>query len=137
MMFFPFPVDKTCAEFMRFEPSEGHFPEKSDEILVSQGLLKAMGLEGKKVGDTITLPYQIQKKDGLDFRKEKTFVICGMSSDSEANEEAKQYTACVSDAIVKEELSEAELTYDVYFRLPANTTISIITTIAIFIIGST
>lgn len=113
-------VDKTCAEFMRFEPSEGHFPEKSDEILVSQGLLKAMGLEGKKVGDTITLPYQIQKKDGLDFRKEKTFVICGMSSDSEANEEAKQYTACVSDAFVKEELSEAELTYDVYFRLPAN-----------------
>ncbi|MEF2952967.1 MAG: FtsX-like permease family protein [Blautia sp.] len=113
-------LDKTCAEFMRFEPSEGHFPEKSDEILVSKGLLKAMGLEGKKVGDTITLPYQIQKKDGLDFRKEKTFVICGMSSDSKANEEAKQYTACVSDAFVKEELSEAELTYDVYFRLPAN-----------------
>ena len=113
-------VDKTCAEFMRFEPSEGHFPEKSDEILVSQGLLKAMGLEGKQVGDTITLPYQIQKKGGLDYRKEKTFVICGMSSDSEANEEAKRYTACVSDAFVKEELSEKELTYEVYFRLPAD-----------------
>lgn len=67
-------VDKTCAEFMRFEPSEGHFPEKSDEILVSQGLLKAMRLEGKKVGDTITLPYQIQKKDGLDFQQRKN--IC-------------------------------------------------------------
>ena len=43
-------IDETCAKFMRFEPSEGHLPKKADEILVSQGLLKAMGLEGKKVG---------------------------------------------------------------------------------------
>ena len=51
--------------------------------------------------------------------KDTQFLLDGykrqMSSDSEANEEAKQYTACVSDAFVKEELSEAELTYDVYF----------------------
>lgn len=110
-------VDETCANFMRFKPSKGHFPQKADEILVSQGLLKAIGMEGKKVGDTITLPYQIQKKDGLDYRKEKEFIICGMSSDTEANEKTKRYTACVSDAFVKQELASKELTYEVYFRL--------------------
>lgn len=113
-------IDETCAKFMRFEPSEGHLPKKADEILVSQGLLKAMGLEGKKVGDTITLPYQIQRKDGLDYRKEKEFVICGMTSDTDANEEAKGYTACVSDAFVKQEFAPKELTYEVYFRLIAD-----------------
>ncbi len=113
-------IDETCAKFMRFELSEGHLPKKADEILVSQGLLKAMGLEGKKVGDTITLPYQIQRKDGLDYRKEKEFVICGMTSDTDANEEAKRYTACVSDAFVKQEFAPKELTYEVYFRLIAD-----------------
>ena len=102
-------IDETCAKFMRFEPSEGHLPKKADEILVSQGLLKAMGLEGKKVGDTITLPYQIQRKDGLDYRKEKEFVICGMTSDTDANEEAKRYTACVSDAFVNRSLLQKNL----------------------------
>ena len=46
--------------------------------MVSKGILEALGQNGK-IGDTITVPYQILKDDGLDYTKEKDFRICGFS----------------------------------------------------------
>ena len=41
-------------------------------ILWFKGILEALGQNGK-IGDTITVPYQILKDDGLDYTKEKDF----------------------------------------------------------------
>ena len=51
-------VDKVCADLNKFELAEGNFPERENEIVVSKGILKVMGLEGK-IGDTIHIPYQL------------------------------------------------------------------------------
>lgn len=51
-------LDETCAELNKSELAEGHFPQKENEIVVSEGLLKAMGLEGR-IGDTIRVPYSL------------------------------------------------------------------------------
>lgn len=113
-------VDKVCADLNKFELAEGNFPERENEIVVSKGILKVMGLEGK-IGDTIHIPYQRMTKDGLDFGSEKDFVICGMMEDTKANEERKNYTALVSKAFAKQILPAEELFYRVYFRIPAQT----------------
>lgn len=116
-------LDQTCAELNKLELTEGSMPEKADEIVVSPGLLKAMGLEGK-VGDRIQVPYQLIKKDSLDYSKERTFTICGMTADSEANEKAKMYSAYVSEAFVKQELAQTDIFYRAYFRLKADSSTS-------------
>ena len=54
-------VDKVCADLNKFELAEGNFPERENEIVVSKGILKVMGLEGK-IGDTIHIPYQRMTK---------------------------------------------------------------------------
>ena len=54
-------LDQTCADLNRIELSEGRFPEKASEIIVSKGILDALGIEGK-VGDTIRIPYQVLRR---------------------------------------------------------------------------
>ena len=59
-----FALDETVIELSRIELKEGTFPKKADEIVVSEGCLKAMGLEGG-VGDRIKVPYQSVRKGKL------------------------------------------------------------------------
>lgn len=110
-------LDETCAELNKSELAEGHFPQKENEIVVSEGLLKAMGLEGR-IGDTIRVPYQPITNEGLDYSREKDFVICGMTADSQINEDKKLYSAFVSEEFVKQNFPVTDISYRVYFRLP-------------------
>ena len=110
-------LDETCAELNKSELAEGHFPQKENEIVVSEGLLKAMGLEGR-IGDTIRVPYQPITNEGLDYSREKDFVICGMTVDSQINEDKKLYSAFVSEEFVKQNFPVTDISYRVYFRLP-------------------
>ena len=110
-------LDETCAELNKSELAEGHFPQKENEIVVSEGLLKAMGLEGR-IGDTIRVPYQPITNEGLDYSREKDFVICGMTADSQINEDKKLYSAFVSEEFVKQDFPVTDISYRVYFRLP-------------------
>ena len=78
---------------------EGKLPKAADEIVVSEGILEALSLLGK-IGDTVTIPYQVYRNGSLDFIQEKDFVICGFLPDAEANEEQNAYTALVSKAFL-------------------------------------
>lgn len=85
-------MDRTGMELYKVKLKEGQLPQKENDIVVSKGILEALGQNGK-IGDTITVPYQILKDDGLDYTKEKDFRICGFLADNESSKEQKQYTS--------------------------------------------
>ena len=109
-------MDEACAQLNRMELSEGHYPEKESEIIVSEGLLEAIGLRAE-VGDTIRVPYQVMRDGSLDYRQESEFVICGMTKDTEEQKEKGIYGAYVSEAFAKKIFSEDEIRYYTYLHL--------------------
>lgn len=103
-------MDRTGMELYKVKLKEGQLPQKENDIVVSKGILEALGQNGK-IGDTITVPYQILKDDGLDYTKEKDFRICGFSADNESSKEQKQYTSLVSEAFLKAEIPVEQVKY--------------------------
>lgn len=103
-------MDRTGMELYKVKLKEGQLPQKENDIVVSKGILEALGQNGK-IGDTITVPYQILKDDGLDYTKEKDFRICGFLADNESSKEQKQYTALVSEAFLKAEIPVEQVKY--------------------------
>ena len=107
-------IDQAAAELSRQELAEGHFPEKADEIVVSKGILEAMGLEGT-TGDRIQVPFR--PNGGSETRESREFTISGMVADSEISIRDSLYFCFVSDAFVREILTEEERQYRIYLRL--------------------
>lgn len=103
-------MDRTGMELYKVKLKEGQLPQKENDIVVSKGILEALGQNGK-IGDTITVPYQILKDDGLDYTKEKEFQICGFLADNESSKEQKQYTSLVSEAFLKAEIPVEQVKY--------------------------
>ncbi|MCI9217309.1 MAG: FtsX-like permease family protein [Dorea sp.] len=109
-------VDDWTIRLSKTELSEGKFPEKADEIVVSQEIMELMGLKGG-IGDRITVPFQPVTKEGLGKAKEKDFVILGFVSDPENAAENTMYTSIVAQAFAEEILPEGGHEYRIYFRL--------------------
>ena len=103
-------MDRTGMELYKVKLKEGQLPQKENDIVVSKGILEALGQNGK-IGDTITVPYQILKDDGLDYTNEKEFLICGFLADNESSKEQKQYTSLVSEAFLKAEIPVEQVKY--------------------------
>lgn len=103
-------MDRTGMELYKVKLKEGQLPQKENDIVVSKGILEALGQNGK-IGDTITVPYQILKDNGLDYTKEKDFRICGFLADNESSKEQKQYTSLVSEAFLKAEIPVEQVKY--------------------------
>lgn len=103
-------MDRTGMELYKVKLKEGQLPQKENDIVVSKGILEALGQNGE-IGDTITVPYQILKDDGLDYTKEKDFRICGFLADNENSKEQKQYTSLVSEAFLKAEIPVEQVKY--------------------------
>jgi len=103
-------MDRTGMELYKVKLKEGQLPQKENDIVVSKGILETLGQNGK-IGDTITVPYQILKDDGLDYTKEKDFRICGFLADNESSKEQKQYTSLVSEAFLKAEIPVEQVKY--------------------------
>lgn len=103
-------MDRTGMELYKVKLKEGQLPQKENDIVVSKGILEALG-QNEKIGDTITVPYQILKDDGLDYTKEKDFRICGFLADNENSKEQKQYTSLVSEAFLKAEIPVEQVKY--------------------------
>lgn len=103
-------MDRTGMELYKVKLKEGQLPQKENDIVVSKGILEALGQNGK-IGDTITVPYQILKDDGLDYTKEKDFRIRGFLADNESSKEQKQYTSLVSEAFLKAEIPVEQVKY--------------------------
>lgn len=113
-------LDQTCAELNKIELSEGSLPQKATDIVVSQGILEALGMKGK-IGDTIKIPYQVLRQDGLDYQQEGIFTICGMLKDTKEQKEKQIYGAYVSQAFAKQVFAEEEIRYYAYIHLQTST----------------
>lgn len=111
-------MDPVVAELSKIKLKKGRLPEKADEIVVSKGLLKYMGLDGD-VGDQLILPFQPVKSDGsgLGELMQKEFTVTGLIEDTRQALEQDIYTAIVSEAFAEEIVSEGKHNYRVYFQL--------------------
>lgn len=113
---FMLSVDETARNLNKQEISEGYFPEAEDEIVVSEGLLKVLGLSGT-VGDRIEVPFQPATEDGLGQTKTKEFTISGFVKDSEESAEKGVYTAYISEKFAAETVPEESRLFRVYARM--------------------
>lgn len=111
-----YAYDKTILGLSGIKLKEGHFPKKADEIVVSEGCLKAMGLSGG-VGDRIRVPYQPSREGRFLKAEEKEFTITGMTEDTPEALEEGVYELIVPEAFAKEIIPEGEHIYTAYFQL--------------------
>lgn len=109
-------ADKMVCRENRLKLTKGRLPEKKDEIVVTKGLLKKMGLEGK-IGDRITVPYQVSEGKGLSLARESEFTITGFQPDSKESEEKGIYSAMVSKAFADSVIPSERHSYRVYVKL--------------------
>lgn len=61
-------MDNNGIRLNKAELEEGTFPKNEKDIVVSKGVLEELGIQGK-LGDEITIPYQIYEKTVWDMRK--------------------------------------------------------------------
>ncbi|MBO5302819.1 MAG: ABC transporter permease [Lachnospiraceae bacterium] len=111
-----FYMDKECMDLCKIHLAEGRFPEKSEEIVVTKGILKEIGQQGN-IGDTIRIPCQIYRNGGLDFAEEKQFVISGFLEDAEMEDENRTYSALVSKAFFENEIPKEQRVYRFFFQV--------------------
>lgn len=95
---------------------KGRFPEKENEIVVSDGILMELRQKGE-IGDTITVPYQILQDGGLSLTEEKEFVITGFVEDNDFNVKEKVYSAFVSKGFLNNEIAKDQISYRFLFQV--------------------
>lgn len=108
--------DEKGLELYNMELASGRLPEKENEIVVSEGILRQLKQKGE-IGDTILVPYQIYRDGGLDHAEKRKFVISGFMADSESNEEQKAYSAFVSKAFLQKEVPAEQIRYRFLFQV--------------------
>lgn len=109
-------ADEMVCRENRLNLTKGRLPKKEDEIVVTRGLLKKMGLEGE-IGDRITVPYQVSEDDGLSLAHEQEFTITGFQPDSKESEEKGIYSAMVSKAFADSVIPKGQHAYRLYVKL--------------------
>ena len=108
-------MDEEGLDLYKIEIAEGKWPEAENEIVVSPGILEELSQTGE-IGDTITVPYQVERNGGLDFTEEKEFVISGFLADTEVSLEQKTFTAFVSEDFLKKAVPEEQISYRFLFQ---------------------
>jgi putative ABC transport system permease protein len=110
-------IDNSGFSLYRMKLLEGDLPEKENEIVVSNSILDELGQTGKKIGDTITVAYQIYRNGGLDLKEEKEFVISGLTWDNSSSIEKKVYYVFVSKDFLESEVPKDQITYRFLFQV--------------------
>ena len=109
-------ADEMVCRENRLNLTKGRLPKKEDEIVVTRGLLKKMGLEGE-IGDRITVPYQVSEDEGLSLAHKQEFTITGFQPDSKESEEKGIYSAMVSKAFADSVIPKGQHAYRLYVKL--------------------
>lgn len=69
-------MDENCTKWSYAEPTEGHLPEKENEVTMDTGALKLLGIE-PVLGAKIPLTYIVGDKSQIAFEKTDTFTLAG------------------------------------------------------------
>lgn len=112
-------IDESGMEMYRMEPEEGRTPETADEIVVSRGMLAELGIFAE-LGDTVTLSFQKNLEDGMDYASNREFRICGFLPDAESNLENHSYSALVSEKFLRQEMEPEQIRYRFLFQAAGN-----------------
>lgn len=103
-------LDKNGAALSKQTLAEGRLPEQKNEVVVSDILLEMLDIKGE-IGDTITIPYQLLRNEGYDYKEEGSFVISGFL------EQGNAANVLVSEAFLKEKLSAEDISYSFLFQI--------------------
>lgn len=103
-------LDRKGFELNKLKLSEGNYPAAEDEIAVTKGALKALGLTGE-VGDFIDIPYQVYEDNGLGVEKKGSFKISGILPDIDPDTKRKIYSLFVSEKFLNKEISTRDIRY--------------------------
>ena len=100
---------------------EGHEPETIDEICGSAAFFERMDVE-PKIGNQIMITFRPSGRNGLGAEQTRTFTICGLVSavdisNLNIDDSRITYSAAVSEAFVREILSEDEREYRAMLRV--------------------
>lgn len=108
-------MDNMASKQIKQKLESGNWPKSKNEIVVSQGLLDNLLIEGK-IGSEITLNFQPIEQDK--YRKERTekFVISGILPTSKEVKENGMYAALVSEEFLNEVIPREEQEYRVTLR---------------------
>ncbi|MDE5965401.1 MAG: FtsX-like permease family protein [Lachnospiraceae bacterium] len=109
-------MDESAMELYKLGLQEGRMPEKTEEIVLSQGIIKELGVSAA-LGDTVTIPYQIRRDGGLGKKQERTFTLVGLLADSEEDLAKRSYIALVSKAFIQEEQGADKVAYNFLFQV--------------------
>ena len=109
-------MDDTARKLNKTKLEEGNFPKNGNEIAVSNGLLKAMGITAG-IGDTIELPYQPVEADGVGYEKKQEFVITGLLPTQKDSDDSGIYSAMITRDFVEQEQPESVRRYRVMLRI--------------------
>ena len=111
-------MDETARKLGKIKLEKGSFPENGNEIVVSDALLKILGITAD-IGDTIELPYQPMEGDGIGFEKKQSFVITGLLPSPKENDDSNMYSAMVSKDFMEQEQPGDVRKYRVMLRIAA------------------
>lgn len=109
-------MDEEARKLQKITLEEGHFPEKENEIVVQEGLLKKLGVEAE-IGDMVTLPYQIYEDGGLSWQYTDTFQIVGFEPTTEYSVQNEMFGCLVSEAFYEAHVPETGREYRVVLRI--------------------
>lgn len=116
-------VDNNTMRLLNASLSEGHMPEKVNEIAGQKESFEAYGLERPRLGDQIALPYRPNEKGQI---KTMEFTISGFFPSAEEEQQpmeaqqfnGKMYQIYLSEAFVKEMIpEERDREYSVCFQM--------------------
>ncbi|MCM1256812.1 MAG: ABC transporter permease [Roseburia sp.] len=107
-------LDAKGLEFYNMELKEGSLPKKENEIVVSKGILAKLR-QRAKIGDTVTIPYQVLRGNTLDFAEEKQFVVTGFLEDQ--SEDQTMFASLVSEELLKSEVPAEKIRYRYLFQV--------------------
>lgn len=113
-------MDEKGLELHQLELIEGTLPQAKNEIVVTKGILSELSQNGE-VGDTITVPYQVERNGWLDYAQEKEFVISGFLADTELGLKEKAFTTFVSEDFLKKEVPEEQVAYRFILQVQTDT----------------
>lgn len=116
-------IDGEGLDLYHMALAEGEFPKAENEIVVSKGILKALSQTGN-IGDTITVPYQVSRNGGLDYKQETEFVITGFLEDSQLNTEEKIYTSFVSQDFLEKKIPKEQIRYRFLFQIATGNSVN-------------
>lgn len=109
-------IDEQSMELLKLELAKGRLPASEDEIVVSDGIMEALGQQGD-VGDIITIPYQINRNGELDYIQRKDFKICGIAANGKLSSGKKTYISFISEKFLENELEKNQIFYQFLFQV--------------------